>query len=538
MEDDAEKLYDHATSEIKKAHDEGKVLQKEIMELQEKKMKGENEVTDASQKEAAALSGKKQTETWIAARAENVAAAAAKKKEEEKEKAESQGTFECEDGTMVFDSVNCPDAGPGAKERAAVAKKIMEDAKKKQQEEEDKLEVEAKEKETASLEEFTKALTEAQAAKKTAETTVKTVSKELVTKIQELEGKNKFIDEKEKVRAEQSVVISESRQKSSTADLEWRSTKARHEAITDGLKLRKDEALTSASIKKRELEDFLTLKKASNKDEMKKFKIKQEKEMELLKERIKEAVILMKKQIEMLKESHKEMEKEITTRTTKATEEADVLMEQVRNVAKSSKETLKARGKQKMETLEAQKGEAEEAAEMEKTRSLEVLRSAASLEVTRIHEWKTTEDKQEKNIVDVLAKEIKAEVGEETKASDSFASLEAELMTKEASLAKATAAEDANIAKARAENFKLEELRTNQPSAEALENELDAVKMTLSKTLGAKKVKAEAEQEVAVSYSQIQQEGMKVEQEDGLRQQELEKMVAQVTPPSTTATVV
>ena len=40
---------------------------------------------------------------------------------------ENQGTFECEDGTMVFDSVNCPDAGPGAKERAAASKKEKEE---------------------------------------------------------------------------------------------------------------------------------------------------------------------------------------------------------------------------------------------------------------------------------------------------------------------------------------------------------------------------------------------------------------------------
>ena len=76
---------------------------------------------------------------------------------------ENQGTFECEDGTMVFDSVNCPDAGPGAKERAAASKKEKEETLKKQQEEEDKIEKETSEKETKALEEFQKALTESEA---------------------------------------------------------------------------------------------------------------------------------------------------------------------------------------------------------------------------------------------------------------------------------------------------------------------------------------------------------------------------------------
>ena len=66
---------------------------------------------------------------------------------------------------------------------------------------------------------------------------------------------------------------------------------------------------------------------------------------------------------------------------------------------------------------------------------------------------------------------------------------------------------------------------------ESLEKELERVKTTLSETLAAKKIKAQAEQAVAKSYGQIQQEGDRVVQEESLRNQELEKMDAMVIPP-------
>ena len=66
--DAAVQKYEEATTLIHTTHEEGKVLQTEIIALQEKEQLSESEVVDASQKEASALYGKKQTEVWIEAR--------------------------------------------------------------------------------------------------------------------------------------------------------------------------------------------------------------------------------------------------------------------------------------------------------------------------------------------------------------------------------------------------------------------------------------------------------------------------------------
>lgn len=219
----------------------------------------------------------------------------------------------------------------------------------------------------------------------------------------------------------------------------------------------------------------------------------------------------------------------IKEKTGEAQKEADALSEQIRDVAKSAKETLKAHGKQKMETLEAQKAEAEEAAALEKTRALEELRIAASLEVSTIHQWKIAEDKQEHQIMKVLHKEKMKETTEVLKDVETFDSLEAKLTAKEAALAKATATETEDIEAARQENYQLEQLKLSAPTAEALEDELGQVKATLSSTLNAKKTKMNAENDVEATFNAVKEQGRATEQEIEVRKNELEKLADPVT---------
>merc|ERR1712127_612985 len=74
----AKEMYDGATKEIMKAHEEGETLQKDIIKIQEKQQELENVIGESTEKVPAAKSGKKQTEDWITSRLASVAAEKAK----------------------------------------------------------------------------------------------------------------------------------------------------------------------------------------------------------------------------------------------------------------------------------------------------------------------------------------------------------------------------------------------------------------------------------------------------------------------------
>jgi hypothetical protein len=533
---DAQALYDTATAEIKTAHEEGKALQEEIVTMQEKQQTLETTIGESSEKAAAGSVGKKQTEEWIAARLAKVAADTAKKAEEEKEAKENQGTFECEDGTMVFDSINCPDAGPGAKERAAAAKKEKEEAKKKLQEEADKVETETKANEDKALEEFTKALEEAEGALKKAEEELKTLKTDMAAKTKELEEKNTLIDEKEKIRAEQSMVMGQSQEKLDALDTQWRATEAGHNDIDSGIVLRTDAATEHEKEKLRELEDAVVAMKLTHKALLKSTKTSHKEALDELKARVEEGVKALKKDLKEIKTNCDLFKEEQKTKNGGRTKESDALAEQIRNVAKSAKATLKAHGQMKMETLEAQKAEAEQAATLEKEQALEALRHAASLELKSIEEWKVMEDKHDSGILATLTKARAIDDEAAKKSQENFDALESDLKLKENIMLDQTRKETMEIEKARNDNYQLEQLKMAATSAcgdndegcgdngVALEDSLKDVKQDLEETVAMKEDKTNAEAATEASYTDLQKESQEVEQSEDTRRDELEHL--------------
>merc|ERR1712028_17472 len=294
-----------------------------------------------------------------------------------------------------------------------------------------------------------------------------------------------------------------------------------HEAIQHGLSMRTEEASTHSSTTLREMEDKVTLQKATNKDSMKEYKLNQKKELENLKNEIKIAKSEIKEQIKAVKKVKEEAEKVIQEKTEASQKEADELSEQIRNVAKSAKATLKARGSQKMETFEHQKSEAEEMAEMEKSKAIEQLRIAASTEMSQIHDWKVNKDVSEANVMAALKKEKLQETLDLTTSEHTFDSLESDLIAKQIKLKKSTELETKDIEAARLENLRMEK----EPNAMALEDELSHVKATLSSTLVAKKEKMRDEQLVENANEMLKKEGTDVDQQILERQQELNQLV-------------
>merc|ERR1712028_200608 len=106
---------------------------------------------------------------------------------------------------------------------------------------------------------------------------------ELKTKLEALNEKITVIDDQEKIRNQEETTRSESNEKLTSTDLEWRAKNAQHEAIQHGLSMRTEEASTHSSTTLREMEDKVTLQKATNKDSMKEYKLNQKKELENLK---------------------------------------------------------------------------------------------------------------------------------------------------------------------------------------------------------------------------------------------------------------